>query len=381
MSAGVRISESSVWRAWRHSAEERDLRLSLRVTGADPLALTPLVQDAADEGWAAVRDLGHENTFDPVLAMPSVGAVVLVFRLAHPREAFVAWLHTFTTTLEAQGIAGRLGTTTFDAGPLWRGGFGPPGRLALFTSVELADPEQTRIRDVIWNVDQHTTRTLADAATTWVDDAPGDRFLAVRTHASPIGNFTPLTASMPDLIDTGRHFSISKGTRDPGECREFTTAKQGFAGYAIALEPRNWQREVDLLRQALLHTAPHLDLAFIRHSLQSRMYGWHDLQIADPPFPYCSDHLKLQANPRLHARYTPDAHGIQVLTDQHLDQAHDLSSWTITALGRGRHLVEAHDLTPWYATPTPDPATLATARADFGDALLHDDTEPTPRTS
>jgi hypothetical protein len=67
--------------------------------------------------------------------------------------------------------------------------------------------------------------------------------------------------------------------------------------------------------------------------------------------------------------------GIQILTNQHLAAARDLSSWRTTRLDDDHLLVEARDLEPWYANPPRDSdpldaTLLQTAYADFGDMIL-----------
>jgi hypothetical protein len=49
-----------------------------------------------------------------------------------------------------------------------------------------------------------------------------------------------------------------------------------------------------------------------------------------------------------------------------------MSGWAISEVAPDRYLVEAADLAPWYARPQPDAATLAQARADFGDMIITD---------
>ena len=78
----------------------------------------------------------------------------------------------------------------------------------------------------------------------------------------------------------------------------------------------------------------------------------------------------IRYNRHLLSRYTPDAHGIQILSDQHLTRARDLSSWNIRELGHGRYLVEAEDRTSWYCKPLPDQEVVDQARHDFGDMIL-----------
>ena len=64
-----------------------------------------------------------------------------------------------------------------------------------------------------------------------------------------------------------------------------------------------------------------------------------------------------------------DAHGMQILTRDHLDRASDLSDWRIDEVG-DRYLVEARNLDAWFAGDGADAEVLAKARADFGDMLF-----------
>ena len=84
---------------------------------------------------------------------------------------------------------------------------------------------------------------------------------------------------------------------------------------------------------------------------------------------------------RLLPFFAPDAFAVQVLTDAHLDRAHDMRDWVVEELAPGRHLVTARDLEHWLATPPPHPENqyrmspppphvTAKARADFGEMLL-----------
>lgn len=93
------------------------------------------------------------------------------------------------------------------------------------------------------------------------------------------------------------------------------------------------------------------------------------MSTSQPKLPFVrEEHVRY--NRHLLPEYAPDAQGLQVLTDAHLEHAHDLSDWTVEPLGEGRHLVTAADLEPWYASPEPDPETLQQARGDFGGMIL-----------
>lgn len=78
--------------------------------------------------------------------------------------------------------------------------------------------------------------------------------------------------------------------------------------------------------------------------------------------------MRINGHPR--AEYTPDAYGIQILTDAHLARARSLAEWDVQEMAPARHLVQARDLAPWFADDIPAPEVLAAARHDFGDMIL-----------
>jgi hypothetical protein len=90
---------------------------------------------------------------------------------------------------------------------------------------------------------------------------------------------------------------------------------------------------------------------------------------AVPGLPHVTE-PDVRLNRRLLDSYVPDAHGLQVLTDEHMSRLGPLPDWDVQPLAGGRHLVQARDLEPWFATTEPDPDVVAAARADFTDILL-----------
>ena len=129
-----------------------------------------------------------------------------------------------------------------------------------------------------------------------------------------------------------------------------------------------WQDRLGQVTEAMVALPEDTDLAFVRYS-RAYTISWMDLQDGGPSLPYVGE-PEVRYSRYLNSRYTPDAHGLQLLTDAHLELASDLSDWVIEPLGGGRHLVQAKDLQPWYANIDPDPETLAKARADFGKMIL-----------
>jgi hypothetical protein len=158
--------------------------------------------------------------------------------------------------------------------------------------------------------------------------------------------------------------------------------RQGQACYTVLDDTVPWQERLEQVAAAMVALPEDTDLAFVQYS-SAYTISWMELQVGRPPLPYVRE-PDIRYNRHLNSRYTPDAHGLQLLTDAHLKHANDLSDWVIDPLGGGRHLVQAKDLQPWYARGDPDPDTLAKARADFGQMILTKQTiadNPFPRTN
>lgn len=146
------------------------------------------------------------------------------------------------------------------------------------------------------------------------------------------------------------------------------------AGSTSTLQPLlprgRWSSAVDDLRAFAVARSSQIEQAFVRPHARVPV-GWLGISGA-LPLPDTGE-ADIRTNWHRLIDHVPDAHGLQVLRDAHLERAHDLSNWSITDLGDGRHLVEARDLEPWYAQPLPDPDVLAAARNDFGGMVLAKD--------
>jgi len=129
-----------------------------------------------------------------------------------------------------------------------------------------------------------------------------------------------------------------------------------------------WQHRVDATRTGLL-TCPteDLNLAFIRPATPRAQF-WSSIHMRQE-LPNLLEH-NIRYNRHLLSHYTPDAHGIQILTGNHLELANDLAAWKTKKIGPDRYLVEAPDLAPWYSEPLPNDEAVDQARRDFGDMIL-----------
>lgn len=140
----------------------------------------------------------------------------------------------------------------------------------------------------------------------------------------------------------------------------------------------SWQERLAHLREAITALPHRTDQACIRFAKRLAM-SWVDADVLQP---YGGiGEVDVRYNKHLVDRYVADANGIQVLREEHLANARDLSCWNITDLGHGRHLVEHPDLAAWYADGIPDASLIAQARDDFGPMILtqqddHRDPQP-----
>lgn len=286
---------------------------------------------------------------------------------------FDEWISQMTARLENLGVTGTFEGTK----PTYVGGWPtedptPAAYLAWAQDLETvkADPN----RGSHWHVPPDATERILEHAAAWTK-AGGESSIVYMgifpLAVSPEADVAGLMNSA--LINNDRTRSL----RYQSDQERGRMASLGPGGDAVMQEigaSVPWNQRLEAVQDAL-NTLPFqdLDLAFIRPA-PKLTDSWQQIDIRQKREPrqklpglHESD---IRYNRHLLSRYTPDAHGIQILTDQHLALARDLSGWNIQELGHGRYLVEATDLTPWYSTPLPGQDTLDQARHDFGDMIL-----------
>lgn len=163
--------------------------------------------------------------------------------------------------------------------------------------------------------------------------------------------------------------------RNRGEVRSARIARRAAFELGVATDLVPWQELVDDLRSALLSLRlERVSIAMVSHrkwmSLLDQGYGLHD----GDPF----NGFAYGWHPERWREFALEPCGIQILTNQHLAAANDLSGWRTTRLDDHHLLVEARDLEPWYSSPPKDFETLeqsviGPAYADFGDMILTPD--------
>ncbi len=138
---------------------------------------------------------------------------------------------------------------------------------------------------------------------------------------------------------------------------------RSLAAASCYVRGTTWQEELASARAALERAAPQLDVGFVRKT--SAYTRWSDVYLYPPEWPSGHEGLRYLRHRTWWSRRVPDAHGLQLLTAEHLDRANDLNSWEITPVG-DRFLVSDPNPASWFANAQPDSATLERARRDFG---------------
>ena len=277
------------------------------------------------------------------------------------------WLNAFARHLEGAGLSGKVGADTR------RGDFSawevtkriPLSLLTTFVAYSLLDRSRAKIDRFAWNVDQATTA----AVTALVQDTAYPGATTALTTAGGSVQMAPgaVAAAVRRTLARDSVVFVYHARLDPPR---FDRAEFNGNGWftRVHYDPDQlWSGWLAECVETMTLAPARTDLAFAQYA---QYLGWNGIERAVPPLP--GTHVyHFRANPHLLSSFVPDARGVMVVTDAHLERAHDLSAWTIRPLGHGRHLVRAHDLAAWFADPSgPDPAVLAAARQDFGRMIL-----------
>jgi hypothetical protein len=364
---GVEIAWGAVSRAWR-KADYAELWLQFRPRGSkdalDAVEAAVVVADQVveDAGWGEdVHTTGGVSDSD-------AGPVVLLRRAGH-EPGLRTWLGAFAHHLESLGKTGKVTAAPEGYFPDWLNLGDLPKQLTAFVSY--ATNDLTHLEDherrAGWHVPAAFTEKVTNAGATWGQFPGADVYLSRNIHQIRTKN--------PDvgrpLADGITKFGMAGVTYLRSEPRRMTSMylyAQGQACYEVMDDTASWQARLEQVTVAMTAFPEETDLAFLQYS-NAYTISWDELQTGSPHLPYVRA-SEVEINRHLNSRYTPDAHGTQILTDAHLKLATDLSDWVIRPLVSGRNLVQAKDLEPWYANVHPDLETLLKARADFGKMIL-----------
>jgi hypothetical protein len=282
-------------------------------------------------------------------------------------DNFEWWMSRLVSNLEGLGATGILE----GAEPTYLGDWPtqdptPAAFLAWPEDLEAVTADQHRTAH--WHVPTDATDAIVAHAAAWTEAGGEQLIIDWGSFPLAMSRETDVASMMRSSLIYNDNTGSIRYRPDPKRGRMATLSPGGAAVMQEIGTQVPWQQRLEAVRDAL-NTLPiqYLDLAFIRPATRYAQFWTAIGQRQKLPDLHESD---VRYNRHLLSGYTPDAHGIQILTDQHLSRARDLSAWNIQELGHGRYLVEAEDPTPWYSTRLPDQEVVDQARYDFGDIIL-----------
>ena len=353
--------------------EERDggaVRLLFRpdgewspMTAGRALVAALAAVEAANE--EAGQDEAEGGNVDPT---PS-GVAIQLDPTGWP-DVTADWLAVLTGRLTEVGLSGTIGIAPQADRPGWLGARLAAPALTAFLAVRQdrprgADPGDQHLPPR-WAVSPERGARLCRDLTGWATRGADREVLLTQGTADLVVR----AADAPPWLEYALDQSGRAGVLAADET---ATARRVFLSWwgQVVLQlddPRGWRERLGDLTAVLRDEAAQLDAGFVRLA-PGYTLNWTNLASGNPELPGITE-ADVRDHRALWARYLPDAHGVQLLTDAHLAGIGDLADWLVEPVAPGRHLVSARDLAPWYAGSGPDPAAVAKARQDFAGALL-----------
>ncbi|MEZ0577667.1 hypothetical protein [Nocardioides sp. MH1] len=270
------------------------------------------------------------------------------------------WFDMAAAALAERGLSGRIVAARSARLPLWI-----EDRRRRFISAmvglpvdpaHLVSPDQGRGQ---LGVSKELVERVAGLAAAWAGSGISRHYLIRDLYIARLGP--------EDLVEPVVHAAVREGAATtvwmPERGKRFHSlgfSTQGTVVAQVGADDLGWCDQLQDLQGLVRALGPVADVAWLR------------------PAPPLSDWRispqGLSGNftqfPQLRTSFVPDAHGIFVLTPEHLAKARDLSDWQLEELGNDRTLVVHKDPGAWFAQKEPDVEVLAKARADLGPMIL-----------
>lgn len=372
--------------------------LLLRSNQANDVALQALAE-ATYSVTEALREYEERDEAYVMLdsPIPTPNGPMTRVRDCEPAKALPLMLDRLAAELTARGITGTLTPVkdVFVDGPT-----GPVLGMILSplndTDAMYAAFENWRhlpLKRGSW-VEEDRHRRIITSLMDWLTQIEGTVLIHTTTtiETSPEG----LVDYVTQTLHSQHRFGISATSTDSRTRRKVRFAESEIIVYDFDLDhPR--RNQLVTLTSLATRIAPDIAYALIRE-LRSTTLTVTALRKVPPTISLFNDLTHIGLIKHLEPHYVFDAGVAQVLTSSQLAKTTlPKNRWQIEDLGGDRHLVTALDPDPWF-NPHPyyvhegntlppdwtDPELLATARADFGHAILTLDTlrqHPPPLTS
>lgn len=286
------------------------------------------------------------------------------------RQQTLAWLSSFAGYLDTAGYPGEIAPARQVWLPSWLQDNRVP-RMTAHLAYRLSKPFVRGNVDTRgpagWNVESETTEALCEDAVSWAA-FPGGALLFSEGRSQLLMQRDDVAEHLARAVRRTAAAGVTCVRKSPLLVRRVQLSAWGQLTCQLEAPDQTWHARLDELRAHLVKHADRLDLAVIRLSANWAV-DWTDLAGSTPPLPYVSEG-QVRNNRQLWDQHTPDAYGLQVLTEQHLARVDNLDGWEVSAVAPGRFLVQARDLAAWYAGTEPEPGVLDRARRDFGAAIF-----------
>lgn len=332
-------------RSWAKSANTCRY-LAFRPEG-DARTVLPLFREAiraADDAESPAQQQAGRVLVD--------GPNLLIRLRETPYGTRLPWLERLVEHLAVRGLAGRFTKPR----ERWSGrmeSLGESSRLMVFFAGRNA-------------VSERWVRVLLDLMMPMAVNVQ----VSAGLHAFSIPVDDDLPATVLDLAETTTGLFLNDS--DDDVIADMNVTGRTTCAFSVSEKVLATDRQLDVFRAMIRDLAADLDVAWIG---RRRPGGETSISVyapvVEPPGDRLVPEVYMQV-PAAWSRSVPDVQGIQLLGPAHLAAAHDLTRWRTTPLPGGRALVEAPDLGAWYGADPPSEATLAQARADFGDLIVRD---------
>jgi hypothetical protein len=381
--AEVKISERGLVKAWRDLGEE-SLWVQFRPspchdTDEVARAFRQAVRAADDAEEARCRPGDAPRIGGGPVSVTPAGPVVFV-DFCDSRTALTTWIDDVAAALSQQGFAGRIGPIHSQPSPVDNAALRNLHAVtaALSLPIDADEVRRDSVRYVAslphWYVDAATTHAVVQAVMSWCMVEEGNVFLRHELMQFRVAASQTM-ALVRSALMTSPRVSVTCA-RAENDFHRVSFNRMGHVTLQRLRPGSTWQDDLDSMIPVVVALASQLEVAFLKRAHVPNSH-WAGSINCYPGIPFGGQGIHrgqpLDFIRHLEAVCLPDAYGLQVLTERHLQRAEDLRSWHVSEVAAGRYLVAASDLRPWFAEREPPAHVLDRARESFGSLIVDEE--------
>lgn len=358
----IDLDQKALRRAWRENFYER-MPFILQLAEGVELGAEQFV-GSVDGANDAVTSTGS-SVMGVGAALTDRGGCAILDAPESEADAW-GWFGLLAERLEAVGVSGVITALKEDSGPQWAqpGSLGLGwGLIAQFTPLLGTTPTQYRTGTL--DLDPAVAERVSAICGEWAA-APASTTYFYEDFIFP----TDPTHVVDRLARGAKRQRVAQAVwidENKHEVRTVALETRARLYVTVGAPSTEWEVPVRSLGRLAMTLAPFVEHALIRRVIP-RSLDWSQVEEHDPKPP--GQTWRFDSNLEVQRRYVPDAYGAQILTDEHLRHAHDLSGWHVRPLENGRNFVAHRRASAWFASAVPSPDVLAQAREDFGELML-----------